>query len=398
MSEITYKIEWVLYVRGMLACNKTNEFTATNYKKLINFISFQSHMNYLVTTDGMRFNCDDFESAKTLIKRIHDLSNEKDTAADLNNLYNSFEVKDILVNGPATIVFWKDGTKTVVKCGPEDMHDLEKAVAMCFMKKALGSRSMKKIFDLAEDRAAEQEAEDKKRMQEADRQARQLEQRLRENERMQRQMQQDIEQLQTVPNVITILFLAANPAGTTPLQLDEEARSIQQKIRMADYRDSIRFESRWATRSGDILQAINETNPTIVHFSGHGTENGDLVLLNPDGSAKLVSKEAISMAMSTASDTIRLVVFNACFSEPQAESVIENIDAAIGMSTSIGDEAACIFASQLYSSIGFGRSLQISFNQALAQLMLEGIPEDKTPKLYVKDSMDANEIILVQPD
>lgn len=159
MSEITYKIEWVLYIRGILVCNKTNEFTATNYKKLINFISFQSRMNYLVTTDGMRFNCDDFESAKTLIKRIHDLSNEKDTAADLNNLYNSFEVKDILVNGPATIVFWGDDTKTVVKCGPEDMHDVEKAVAMCFMKKALGSRSMKKIFDLAEDRAAEYESQ-----------------------------------------------------------------------------------------------------------------------------------------------------------------------------------------------------------------------------------------------
>lgn len=155
MSEFTYKIEWVLYVRGMLACNKTNEFTATNYKKLINFISFQSHINYLVTTDGMQFNCDDFESAKTLIKRIHDLSNEKDTAADLNNLYNSFEVKDILVNGPATIVFWADGTKTVVKCRPDDSYDIEKAVAMCFMKKALGSRSMRKTFDLAEDKAAE---------------------------------------------------------------------------------------------------------------------------------------------------------------------------------------------------------------------------------------------------
>lgn len=159
MSEITYKIEWVLYVRGMLAYNKTNEFTATNYKKLINFISFQSRMNYLVTTDGIRFNCDDFESAKTLIKRIHDLSNEKDTAADLNNLYNSFEVKDILVNGPATIVFWGDGTKTVVKCGPTETYDVEKAVAMCFMKKALGKRSMTKIFDLAEDRAAEYESQ-----------------------------------------------------------------------------------------------------------------------------------------------------------------------------------------------------------------------------------------------
>lgn len=243
-----------------------------------------------------------------------------------------------------------------------------------------------------------QDAEDKKRAQEAARQSQQLEQRLRYTERVQQQMQHDIKQLQVVPEVITVLFLAANPVGTVSLQLDEEARSIQQKIRMSDYRDSVRFESRWATRSADILQAINETNPTIVHFSGHGAPNGDLVLLNPDGSAKMVSKEAISMAMATASDTIRLIVFNACFSESQAESVIEHIDAAIGMSTSIGDAAACVFAAQLYSSIGFGRSLQTSFNQAIAQLMLEGIPEESTPTLYVKDSIDANDIILVQPN
>ena len=300
-----------------------------------------------------------------------------------------------IISAKSAISRTKNQATIKSRLGDIDRGDIQKKIAAKEKEVATAEKNYRNEEVRVQKR---QEAEDKKRMQEADRQARQLEQRLRENERMQRQMQQDIEQLQTVPNVITILFLAANPAGTTPLQLDEEARSIQQKIRMADYRDSIRFESRWATRSGDILQAINETNPTIVHFSGHGTENGDLVLLNPDGSAKLVSKEAISMAMSTASDTIRLVVFNACFSEPQAESVIENIDAAIGMSTSIGDEAACIFASQLYSSIGFGRSLQISFNQALAQLMLEGISEDKTPKLYVNDSMDANEIILAQPD
>lgn len=242
-----------------------------------------------------------------------------------------------------------------------------------------------------------QEAEDKKRMQEATRQSQQLEQRIRYNERMQEQMRKDIEQLQSIPEKITVLFLAANPTNTKQLGLDEEARAIQQKIRMSEYRDSVRFESRWATRSSDLLQAINETNPTIVHFSGHGASNGDLVLLNPDGSAKLVSKEAISMAMTTASDTIRLIVFNACFSEVQAKNVVDNIDAAIGMSTSIGDEAACVFAAQLYSSIGFGKSLQVSFNQAIAQLMLEGIPEDSTPKLYVRESMNSNDIILVQP-
>ena len=101
--------------------------------------------------------------------------------------------------------------------------------------------------------------------------------------------------------------------------------------------------------------------------------------------------------MATASDTIRLVVFNACFSEIQAQSVVSQIEAAIGMSTSIGDEAACVFAAQLYSSIGFGHSLQSSFNQARAMLMLEGIPEESTPKLYVRNDSDPNNIILVQP-
>lgn len=243
-----------------------------------------------------------------------------------------------------------------------------------------------------------QMSEEKKRMRDSDRKSREFEQRIQQSEIIQEKLQLDIERLKAIPKTITVLFLAANPANTVQLRLDEEARSIQEKIRLSEYRDSVRFESRWATRSGDILQAINETNPTIVHFSGHGTQNGELVLLNPDGSAKTVSREAMSMAMATASDTIRLVVFNACFSELQAANVVNHIDAAIGMSTSIGDEAACVFAAQLYSSIGFGRSLQTSFNQAIAQLMLEGIPEENTPQLYVKQDIDPEDVILVQPE
>ena len=238
---------------------------------------------------------------------------------------------------------------------------------------------------------------EKKRLQEAARQAAAFEASIQQQEEMQAQMQMEIERLKATPEKISVLFLAANPKDTPPLRLDEEARAIYERIRLSEYRDSVVFESRWATRSSDILQAINETNPTIVHFSGHGAQSGELALLNPDGTTKIVSKEAISMAMSTASDTIRLVVFNACFSEVQAQSVVNYVDAAIGMSTSIGDEAACVFASQLYSAIGFGLSLQTAFRQAIAQLMLEGIKEENTPKLYVKNGLAANDIVLVQP-
>ena len=81
----------------------------------------------------------------------------------------------------------------------------------------------------------------------------------------------------------------------------------------------------------------------------------------------------------------------------QAENIVEHVDAAIGMNTSIGDEAAVVFASQFYSSIGFGKDLKTAFNQAKASLMLEGISEETTPELFVREGLQAENIILVQP-
>lgn len=332
-----------------------------------------------------------------LAKLNQDLAKEQVKLAPLQSKINSANDAIRRTKSASTI----KSKLSEIERASKSMADVQKKIGDIQKKIASKEKEVataEKNFQNEETKIRKKQAEeDKKRMQAAARQSQQLEQRIRYNERLQARMQHDIEQLQAVPETITVLFLAANPIDTPALRLDEEARSIQEKIRLSEYRDSIRFESRWATRASDILQAINETNPTIVHFSGHGADTGELALLNPDGSTKLVTKEAISMAMSTASDTIRLVVFNACFSEIQAQDVVDHIESAIGMSTSIGDEAACVFAAQLYSSIGFGRSLQTSFKQAIAALMLEGIPEDDTPRLYVKDSIDPNDIILVRP-
>lgn len=48
-------------------------------------------------------------------------------------------IKNVKFNPPATIVFWTDNTKTVVKCNGED-YDPEKGLAMCICKKMLGNR------------------------------------------------------------------------------------------------------------------------------------------------------------------------------------------------------------------------------------------------------------------
>ena len=220
----------------------------------------------------------------------------------------------------------------------------------------------------------------------------QLAEQIQENERL----NETLAQLQRPPEECVVLFLASNPDTGINLKLDEEARSIQEKIRLAEFRDAIRFESRWAVRPLDVLQAINETNPVAIHFSGHGFETGELVFTDQNGNPKAVTTEAMSAVVSASSNRIRLFFFNACFSHEQAKAVTKHIDAAIGMTDSIGDEAARVFAAAFYSAVGFGKSVQESFAQARAALMLEGIPEENTPRLFVKEGVDPSQILLVK--
>lgn len=49
------------------------------------------------------------------------------------------KIKNVIFNDPATIVFWQDGTKTVVKCH-DGAFDPEKGLAMAISKKALGNK------------------------------------------------------------------------------------------------------------------------------------------------------------------------------------------------------------------------------------------------------------------
>lgn len=53
----------------------------------------------------------------------------------------------IIVNGPATIVFWQDGTKTVVKCAKGESWDIYNAFTAALAIKIFGTNSkIKKIL------------------------------------------------------------------------------------------------------------------------------------------------------------------------------------------------------------------------------------------------------------
>lgn len=194
----------------------------------------------------------------------------------------------------------------------------------------------------------------------------------------------------------TILFLAANPLSTTPLALDEEVRAIEGMIRAASHRDAFRLVSRWATRVDDLQQQLLEQRPVVVHFSGHGNASGGLLLHNNEGTRQAVTPAAVAGLFRVLRDNVRVVFFNACHSLSQAEAVSQEIDCVIGMSEAIGDHAARVLAASFYRALGFGRSVGEAFELGRSALLLEGIPEEQTPRLLTRPGINANTVHVLQ--
>ena len=196
---------------------------------------------------------------------------------------------------------------------------------------------------------------------------------------------------------IRVLFFAANPVGTSPLALDEEAREVEAKIRASEHRDALELITKWAARPDDLLQFLNQHQPHVVHFSGHGGKLEGIFLTDDNRQAKAVGRVALSALFRALKGRIRVVFLNACFSQAQAEAIVQEIDCAVGMSWAIGDQAAITFAAAFYRALGFGKSVQNAFEQAKVALQLEGIPEEGTPRLLTKLGIDADKVILVNP-
>ncbi len=194
---------------------------------------------------------------------------------------------------------------------------------------------------------------------------------------------------------ITVLFLAANAVKKNQLGLDEEIRAITEKIRASEHRDLLHLVSSWSVRADDLLQSLNEHDPTIVHFSGHGSTEGEIILVDNSGAAKPVSKVALKSLFKTLRKSVRVVVLNACYSRSQAEAIAETIDCVIGMNAAIGDQAAIVFAASFYRALGFGVSVKEAFEQGKVALQLEGIPEETTPELVCRTTIKPSRIFLL---
>jgi hypothetical protein len=196
---------------------------------------------------------------------------------------------------------------------------------------------------------------------------------------------------------IRILFLSANPRSTPGLAIDHEVRKIDEKLRAARYRDRLELISRWAVRPDDVMQALLEVEPVIVHFSGHGNQDDEILLEDDGGHPSAVGKEVLADLFGVLKDRIRLVVLNACYSRSQAEAIVEHIDGAVGMQSAFGDRAAIAFSAGFYQALAFGRSLREAFELGKIAIRLKKIPDAQMLELLMREGVSPEASFLLPP-
>jgi hypothetical protein len=166
---------------------------------------------------------------------------------------------------------------------------------------------------------------------------------------------------------VTVLCLLTDPLRESKIRIDHEARLLQEIQDLG----GIQIRTRHAVRVTDIIQAILHEKPQILHFAGHGRQNGQLVFEDDGGAPADVGPEELAQAIAAATTgVLDCVVLNSCFTGGNAQSFRGATRAVAGSVTSIGDDCAIAFARGFYTGIRTGHTAEQAYEIACAEMKL----------------------------
>jgi hypothetical protein len=198
-----------------------------------------------------------------------------------------------------------------------------------------------------------------------------------------------------------IVFFAADPSATSRFALDEECAAVERELRMTACRDAFEFRTRWAVDVDDIQRSLNELQPTIIHFSGHGAHNhpseASVVVRGVDGRPHRLTGSALAGLIHTAACGTRLVVLNACDTAAMADPLCRVVDGVVGMAGAIEDPAARAFAVSLYRALGYMRSVGNAVAQGVAALTAFGYCDARMPVCVTRPGLAPGDLVLRRP-
>ena len=179
----------------------------------------------------------------------------------------------------------------------------------------------------------------------------------------------------------TILFLGASPKELDVTRIGEEHQRIKDTLRAASTRDEFRFESEMAAQIGTLTKALQEYEPAVVHFSGHGSGTEGLSFEDEYGEEMLYPISGLNRLFRLVDEHVECVVLNACYASEQAKVISQHDIFVIGMNGKIPDAVAIKFSVGFYQSLGEGRPYEYAFEIGMTHIAQYADDADK-PELW----------------
>lgn len=188
------------------------------------------------------------------------------------------------------------------------------------------------------------------------------------------------------------------------LEVEREYSNIHEVMRSSRYREQITLERADAVSISELSRLVIGSEPQILHFSGHGNEEGLLVFQDPLGHAEESEIPDVAEFFRILSEDrsidesrkIRCVVLNACYSERQARAIARYVDCVVGMTSAVADETAIIFAEAFYLGISSGKSIRTAFELGKNEVARRGALGADVPRLESRRGVDPSVLFLAQ--
>jgi len=200
----------------------------------------------------------------------------------------------------------------------------------------------------------------------------------------------------SVEGPLRLLVMISNPSGYEPLDVEKEWEAVTSALAQRQAEGRVVVE-RLPANMRALRARLRREEFHVLHFIGHGFYKPDwgdgvLVMEDRDGLPHEVLGEDLGGLLNEY-DQMRLAVLNACegarngASDPFAgiaQSLIQQgLPAVVAMQFEITDQAAIIFARELYAAIADSYPLEAALAEARGAIRDEGnLIEWGTPVLY----------------
>lgn len=205
----------------------------------------------------------------------------------------------------------------------------------------------------------------------------------------------------TVAPPLSILGVISAPSDLPALDVGAERKKIEEATKALRDEKTQLLTLTWleGSTSRDLMKAMRQGPFHVLHFVGHGdfdtkSDEGTIALTDDAGKSAPIKASDLARLLGD-HESLRMVVLNSCFgaktgatpfSSTASALITRGIPAVVAMQYAISDQAAVVFARELYESIADQMPIDAAVTEARKAIRLVPECEDEwvTPVLHMR--------------